>query len=159
MNLAEIDSAKKRLEVSIRNDRSLISEYLKQKKEKSEITKIEDIIEKQSDFLIYLMIIIQENNLKKLKGEKFCNFHIIKQLSNLQQRKNSLYTADINIPSSKKKILKQEEYFNNANITEWIKAIDDESEVLRQKLSKFNKETKVKVDVPEDLITILGLEK
>jgi hypothetical protein len=106
----------------------------------SKIVELELIRDEITELVITLNTSIQEVNLKKGKGEDRCNSDNIKLLSELTIFRNFL--GDLKISDKK----------YNVDHTTKIKNIDRERDNLSNKLSKFNNEKKVKIEISEDLL-------
>jgi hypothetical protein len=140
ISLVKAVQLKKALENTRNETYAEIKEIYEKNPTDSKIVELELLRDEITELVITLNTSIQEVNLKKGKGEDRCNSDNIKLLSELTIFRNFL--GDLKISDKK----------YNVDHTTKIKNIDRERDNLSNKLSKFNNEKKVKIEISEDLL-------
>jgi hypothetical protein len=160
------------LESSINSDNQLIEEWnsiISGNKREVDIDSIEEVKDIKSEYLIELNIAIQEANFKKGSGEKFCNAYYIKKRAELQRELahiKLINTNDGNIvvddnnqqqnKKNKKKIIaKYDAYIKYSDVITRIKNIESKIQALANKLSLFNEQQYITINVDNKLLPIL----
>lgn len=126
----------------------------------SELVAKSDLASRQ---LIALQELLQATNLKCGKGERESNCVHIKQLSELQRKRNMLNqldTADGFIVGGKGKI-KKTAFLKKKDVEENVKVIDGQISNLQEKLSKFNTNTLIplqRIEALKDIYNSVGID-
>lgn len=122
---------KEELEIAINDDNKQIKTLSKQKDKEEEINSIQALKEEKSTLLVQLSVLIAEQNLKTGRGESHPNAYYIKLRSEY----------------SREKKLHDEIDDDQKDIIILKKKISD----LEAKLTKFNVNHKVKVEISKEL--------
>jgi hypothetical protein len=123
-----------------------------------DISEIEHRKEMKSDLLKILYISILTANLKKLKGDNNCLTYYIKTLSELEREKLHLSRVEIEDAKKKtplKKLIKFFSFIKPKEILRRRETIDKNIVEIKEKLSKFNKETKISIEITDEMNNFL----
>jgi hypothetical protein len=158
------------LESSINNDNELIEEWnsiISGNKREVDIDSIEELKDIKSEYLIELNIAIQEANFRKGSGEKFCNAYYIKKRAELQRELAHLKlinTNDGNVveddnqqqnKNKRRTVIKYDAYIKYHDVVTRIKNIEGKIQALANKLSLFNEQQYITINVDNKLLPIL----
>jgi protein associated with RNAse G/E len=123
--------------------------------EEINIQEIEQKKEMKSELLILLYLAITAANLKKSKNDKNCNAYYIKKLSEFEREK--IHLNDIEKEDSKKKetigkkIAKFFTFIKPKDILKRRNSIEKNITELKEKISNFNKETNISIDITKEM--------
>lgn len=117
-----------------------------------DLEEVEKNKEIKSDLLDILYLEIQRANLKKLKNDKKENAYYIKRLSQLKKEKYHLEKVNKEYLKKKEtKKLKLSCYITPKDIRKRIQKIDRDMEEIKKKISKFNKETTISIEITPEM--------
>jgi hypothetical protein len=124
-----------------------------------DISEIEQRKQMKSDLLKILYIATLTANLKKLKDENNCLAYYIKTLSELEREKVHLIKVEKKDNEKKtpisKKIIKFFSFIKPKEILRRNEAIDKSIAEVKDKIAKYNKETKISIEITQEMSEFL----
>ena len=119
---------------------------------------IEQRKQMKSDLLKNLYLAILAANLKKLKGDTNCLAYYIKTLSELEREKLHLVRVEKEDAKKKtpiKRLIKFFTFIKPKEILRRNESINKNIEEIKEKISKYNKETKISIDITQEMSDFL----
>lgn len=123
-----------------------------------DIAAIEQQKQMKSDLLKILYLAILTANLKKLKGDNNCLAYYIKTLSELEREKIHLVRVEKEDAKKKtplKKLIKFFSFIKPKEILRRNEVIDKSVTEIKEKISKYNKETKISIEITDEMSIFL----